>query len=568
MNAERLLALYEKVAEAPDAVPRLRRFVLDLAVRGKLVPQDAGDVSPVVLLAEARKQLKAQAETAKRMRWKQTDVVSADEIDKDVPSGWVAARVNDTGLYINGLAFKPADWKQSGIPIIRIQNLTDPQKEFNYAQGDFPDEVMVREGDLLVSWSATLEAFKWDRDEGVLNQHIFRVIPYEGLTDRGFLLLLLRHAIREMADSEHAHGLVMTHINRGPFLNHVVLIPPLAEQRRIVAKVEELMALLDRLEAARGQREATRDRLTAASLARLTAPDADVADFPTNARFALATLPALTTRPDQIKPLRQTILNLAVRGKLVEQDATDEPASDELKKVVKLKADQNLRKPKKIATVADEEKWCLTPVGWCWTRWDQITNWITYGFTRPMEHVETGVPIVTGKNVNEGQIIFETASLTPATLFDALNDKDKPQPGDILITKDGSIGRTAIVEEKHLPFCIKQSVAVMWLRSCHFDRRFLKLVLDSPQTQDALQEKTAGVAIKHISITDLGKMVFPLPPLAEQHRIVAKVDALMALCDRLDAALTTADTTRARFLEALLHEALAPAAKAVTEAAE
>jgi type I restriction enzyme S subunit len=113
-------------------------------------------------------------------------------------------------------------------------------------------------------------------------------------------------------------------------------LPPLAEQRRIVAKVEELMALLDRLEAARTAREATRDRLTAASLARLTAPDADAADFPANARFALATLPALTTRPDQIKPLRQTILNLAVRGKLVEQDPTDEPASELLKRIAEL----------------------------------------------------------------------------------------------------------------------------------------------------------------------------------------------------------------------------------------
>ena len=93
------------------------------------------------------------------------------------------------------------------------------------------------------------------------------------------------------------------------------------------------MALLDRLEAARAAREATRDRLTAASLARLTAPDADPAESPTHARSALATLPALTTRPDQITPLRQTILNLAVRGKLVEQDPADEPALELLKRI-------------------------------------------------------------------------------------------------------------------------------------------------------------------------------------------------------------------------------------------
>ena len=113
-------------------------------------------------------------------------------------------------------------------------------------------------------------------------------------------------------------------------------LPPLAEQHRIVAKVDELMALCDRLEAARASREATRDRLAAASLARLNAPDPDT--FQDDARFALDALPALTTRPDQIKQLRQTILNLAVRGKLVPQDPNDEPASELLKRIAKEKA--------------------------------------------------------------------------------------------------------------------------------------------------------------------------------------------------------------------------------------
>ena len=110
-------------------------------------------------------------------------------------------------------------------------------------------------------------------------------------------------------------------------------LPPLAEQHRIVAKVDELMGLCDRLEAARAGREAARDRLAAASLARLNAPDPET--FQADARFALDALPALTTRPDQIKHLRQTILNLAVRGKLVPQDPNDEPASELLKRIAK-----------------------------------------------------------------------------------------------------------------------------------------------------------------------------------------------------------------------------------------
>ena len=127
-------------------------------------------------------------------------------------------------------------------------------------------------------------------------------------------------------------------------------LPPLAEQHRIVAKVDELMGLCDRLEAARAAREATRDRLAAASLARLNAPDPET--FQADARFALDALPALTTRPDQIKPLRQTILNLAVRGKLVPQDPNDEPASELLKDISKIRkklyAEKRIPKPKEL----------------------------------------------------------------------------------------------------------------------------------------------------------------------------------------------------------------------------
>ena len=118
-------------------------------------------------------------------------------------------------------------------------------------------------------------------------------------------------------------GTAQPKMNQAKMNSIPVAVPPLAEQHRIVAKVDELMALCDRLEEARKSREELRDKLTAASLARLTAPDTTPEDFPTHANFALEALPALTTRPDQIKTLRQTILNLAVRGKLVEQDVAD-----------------------------------------------------------------------------------------------------------------------------------------------------------------------------------------------------------------------------------------------------
>ncbi len=269
MTPAEQLAHFDHVADAPGAVARLRDSVVALAVRGKLVPHDPTDDSSAADLIAARMALAAMASHTNRVRWKPSALITDDEHPPGTPRNWVLARVNDTGFYINGLAFKPTDWGTDGIPIIRIQNLTDPGNPFNYVKGSYPDEVIVRDGDILVSWSATLDAFVWHRGTGVLNQHIFRVIPVPGLVEPRYLYLLLRQAIRDMAESEHAHGLVMAHINRGPFLNHVVTLPPRAEQRRIVARVDELMALCDKLEAAQAEREGRRDRLVRASLGRL-----------------------------------------------------------------------------------------------------------------------------------------------------------------------------------------------------------------------------------------------------------------------------------------------------------
>jgi type I restriction enzyme, S subunit len=266
-------------------------------------------------------------------------------------------------------------------------------------------------------------------------------------------------------------------------------------------------------------------------------------------------LPRLTTRPEHIQQLRQTILRLAVVGRLTKPEENGPGAHEERRKVEAKKKELGLRRPKSIDLVSVEEEWCELPSRWVWARWDQITDWITYGFTRPMPHASKGIPIVTGKNVNSGKSIFESAHRTTEDAYSNLNEKDRPKKGDILLTKDGSIGRSAIVDTEQ-PFCINQSVAALWLKSCHFDRRFLQLAIDCPQTQEALLAKTEGVAIKHISVVDFGKMVFPLPPLSEQQRIVAKVDDLMGLCDRLEAQVTVTQMESGRLLKAVLHEAL------------
>jgi type I restriction enzyme, S subunit len=573
MNAQRLLGQYERIADAPDAIARLRHFILDLAVRGKLVPQDANDEPASELLKRIAAD-KAELVKTGDIRHQESGPDSAHAAFPVIPpAGWAITRLATISRRIHYGYTASADDALKDVRMLRITDIQENAVDWFSVPGclieaDEVDRYKLDKGDVLIARTGgTIGKTFLVRDVPVTTvfaSYLIRIQGTRHVFDE-YLKLFLESPLYWTQLREGARGTGQPNVNGQTLGNLILSLPPFAEQHRVVAKVDELMGLCDRLEAARMAREAVRDRLAAASLARLNAPDPNT--FQDDTRFALDTLAAITTRPDQIEQLRQTILSLAVVGKLTDNRLDGAHALEDLRIVEANKRALALKKPKAIAAISLEEQWCALPERWNWARWDQITDWITYGFTRPMPHEKDGIPIVTGKNVNGGKIIFETAHRTPTEAYRELNDKDRPRRGDILVTKDGSIGRTAIVEDDE-PFCINQSVAVLWLRSCHFNRRYLQLAIDCPQTQQALLAKTEGVAIKHISIIDLGKMVFPVPPLAEQHRIVAKVDELMALCDRLEASLTTADDTRRRLLDALLHEALAPVDDREMEAAE
>jgi type I restriction enzyme S subunit len=153
--------------------------------------------------------------------------------------------IGETGKYINGVAFKPTDWSDEGLPIVRIQNLTDRTKPMNRTMRVVDPAYVVQPGDLLVSWSATLDAFIWEREPALLNQHIFKVVPNTDLVSKKYLFFALRHAIVEMGRTEHLHGSTMKHINRGPFLAHRIPVPPLRAQAEIVAELEKQFSRLD-----------------------------------------------------------------------------------------------------------------------------------------------------------------------------------------------------------------------------------------------------------------------------------------------------------------------------------
>ncbi|WP_299820887.1 restriction endonuclease subunit S [uncultured Jannaschia sp.] len=556
MNADRLLALYEKVAEAPNAVPRLRRFVLDLAVRGKLVEQDPTDEPASELLKRIAAEKARLVKAGELREPRNAVVIKRDELPFVPPAHWVWARLIDIARPSYGFAFKSSQFngEKRGMPLIRIRDISKMDTEAYY-EGEYDPGYLVRAGDYLVGMDGDFNLRRWAGPDGLLNQRVMRINGWRCEIDPKFVKLPLQMILG------YLHGdtslTTVKHLSAKQVNGIEIPLPPLAEQRRIVGSEEELMALLDRLEAVRTTREATRDRLTAASLARLTAPGTDQADFPANARFALATLPALTTHPDQIKPLRQTILNLAVRGKLVEQNPTDEPASELLDKLhsesSKKKKTARTSPAKHAAEMSFE-----CPPGWAWAQVRQILapdRDISYGVIKlGPEPKSGGVPTLRCSDVRPGFIDLSGVRKVQESI-EADYARTRLEGGEVVINIRGTLGGVALVPDDLKGHNVAREVAVIPI-AADLSGPFLVYLMLSPYFWDHIQNNLRGIAYKGLNLGILRELPIPLPPLAEQHRIVAKVDVLMALCDRLETSLTTADTTRARLLEVLLHEVL------------
>jgi type I restriction enzyme S subunit len=333
----------------------------------------------------------------------------------------------------------------------------------------------------------------------------------------------------------------------------VPLLTPTVQRR-----VDELMALCDRLEAARAEREAVRDRLTAASLSRLNTPDPKT--FREDARFVLDALSALTARPSQIKQFRETVLNLAVLGKLVAQDDGDEPAALLLASIT---GDTEAFRTRHrlgsidVEPVDDQDAPLALPKGWIWVRLASLFKIITDGDHQPPPKSDKGVAFLTIGNVTTGRLDFSGCRHVPIEYFKSLAPYRVPKKGDILYTVVGAtFGRPALVETER-DFCVQRHIAIL-KPVAGINTRFLVWLLSSPLVYDQAARSTTGTAQPTIALRPLRNFLVPLPPLREQNRMVAKIDAMMVLCDLLEASRVSANEHRRCLLESLLHKALEP----------
>jgi type I restriction enzyme S subunit len=166
----------------------------------------------------------------------------------ELPRGWVETTIGESLILVNGRAFKPTEWSEDGLPIIRIQNLNNSKKDFNYCNFEVDKRFLIDDNDLLFSWSGTPDtsfgAFIWNRGKAILNQHIFKIIIIENKIDNNFLYYLLNYNVKQYVNK--AHGTAgLAHITKGKFEESTLLLAPLNEQKRIVSKIEELFSKID-----------------------------------------------------------------------------------------------------------------------------------------------------------------------------------------------------------------------------------------------------------------------------------------------------------------------------------
>ncbi|WP_137787681.1 restriction endonuclease subunit S [Sphingomonas sp. 3P27F8] len=563
MNAALLLDHYPRIADAPDAIARLRSFVLDLAVRGKLVEQDAGNEPASELLKRIAAEKARLAKAGKNRKPKA--VPGLANFPYSLPDSWAWSQIAEIGI-INPRVDADDDMLASFVPMTLIAaeygipNGHEPRSWIQIKKG----YTHFAEGDVGLAKitpcfengkSTVFQNLTGGMGSGTTELHVVRPL----FVDPAYVLVFwkcpffIENGIPRMIGTAGQKRVPTEYFAYSPFP-----LPPLAEQNRIVAKVDELMALCDQLEAARAEREAARDKFTLSTLAKLNTPDSET--LSDDARFALANLAPLTTRADQIKQLRQTILNLAVRGKLVEQDASDEPAKDLVRRIQRQIQDvtQSLGlKAPKLPVISDEQAPFELPAGWCWARFPDLG---AFGRGRS-KHRPRNDPalyadgehrmIQTGDVArSKGLIQTQTAKYNHAGLAQS---RLWPK-GTLCITIAANIADSGTLD---FAACFPDSVVGFVPAPCFENARYFEYFMRTAKAD--LLAFAPATAQKNINLDILMQVMIPLPPLAEQHRIVAKVDELMALCNQLEASLSDGEQARARLLESVLHHALEPA---------
>lgn len=577
MKLEAFFENFELLADAPNGVQKLRELILQLAVMGKLVPQDPNDEPASVLLEKIRSEKELLVKEGKIKKEKLCSPIELDKIPSEVPKGWAVERLGNLVIeFQNGISTRKSE-KGVPIPVIRLADIKNGQKlskdslrEISLTDNE-KYKYKVNQGDILVirvNGSAELVGRFVPcliNEEWAYCDHLIRVQIPVNLFNYEYLCLFGsgNEARQHLIDKTITTAGQKT-INQAGLASLIVWVPPLAEQKRIVAKVDELMALCDRLSERQQKRRSTRITINNAAIGQLlTAREPEV--FNKSWQHICNNFDLLYSTPDNIAKLRACILQLAVQGKLVPQDPNDEPASVLLEKIKfekeRLVKEGKSSQSKPLLPIKPEEFSFMPPLGWSWERFGQIAD-IVSGVTKGRNLVGRKTAFykyLRVANVQRGFLDLEVIKEIEIPVEEL--EKYRLQIGDILLTEGGDwdkLGRSAIWEGQ-IEDCIHQN-HIFRARPIHigFTSQWAVLYTNSLVGREYFEtasKKTTNLA--SINMTQLRHCPIPIPPVNEQKRIVAKVDQLMFLCDELETKLTQSVTDSEKLMEAAVRQILA-----------
>ena len=557
MNARILLDSFDLLGDELETIQKLRKLIVVLAVTGKLTSKSETVVDPITMMSIIKDRTQALSQRRQLRKISSESRVVSD----DLPMGFLSPdnsfRLGTVARIEKGpTGIMKAQAGPYPLVVTAEERLSCDHFDFEGAAAIIPLVSSAGHG------RASLQRLHYQEGKFALGSILAAVFPYEPKLITARFLFEYLTAFKEELLVSQMIGTANVSLSIGKLSDIPVPLVSPSVQR----KVDELMSLCDQLDAAKADREKCRDSLVAASLQGLNEPSEDEETFREHARFTFNNLPRITTRRVHIKQLRQTILNLAVRGKLVPQDPSDEPARQWMSS---FRAGQSGKRPRSGVTrketpVDNFQAGYRLPATWLWVELGKILVTMDSGWSPQCENHARKDQSCWG--------VLKTTSVQPLA-YDCRQNKELPAKfearpqheaidGDILITRAGPknrVGVSCVVHHTEPRLMISDKLIRFRLAE-GLSPFFYAIALNAGITSMAIEEAKSGMAVMQMNITQnkLRSVPVPLPPLAEQHRIVAMVNELMAICDQLESQIIATEQDSRSFLESVLAAALAP----------
>nr|WP_319020576.1 restriction endonuclease subunit S [Vibrio litoralis] len=535
-------------------------------MRGKLVPQDPSD-EPASKLLERIAAEKAQLVKEKKIKKpKALPEISEEEKPFELPEGWEWSRIQNIG---HDLGQKKPDELFSYIDVGAINKefgvITEPSI-LNASDAPSRARKIVKKGTVIYStvrpYLLNIAVIDKDFSPEAIASTAFAIIhPLSGVIN-SFIYRYLRSPSFVQYVESVQNGVAYPAINDKQFFNGVIPIPPTSEQHRIVAKVDELMALCDQLEQQTESQIEAQQTLVSVLLETLTTSK-NHNELMQNWQRLSKHFDTLFTTEQSIDQLKQTILQLAVMGRLVPQDPTDEPASKLLERIAaekaQLIADKKIKKQKALPPISDDEKPFELPEGWEWCRVDDVmvlkhgyafkSSYFSedskaYILTTPGSFYETG-----GFRDRGNKTKYYDGPLDQEFIFKA-NDLIIP----LTEQAPGLLGSAAFIPDDGKTYLHNQRLAKLTPYLDLVSKEYIYWYFNSPYLRSELARTCSGTTVRHSSPIKVQMTLFAIPPINEQSNIVAKVDELMAICDKLKSKLNQSQQTQLHLTDAIVEQ--------------